>query len=225
MADRPAAVIFDVDGTLLSTGGAGGRAWDRAAKRLYGEPADITEFTDTGMTDTEVGGEVFKYVHHREPSEEELQRLLGTYLWFIPDEVQASEGYHVLDGVRETLQAIRDAGIPLGIVTGALEPACHVKLGRGQLNGYLDFGGFGTDAPHRKEIVEAAIRRAGEWAGRELDPAECYVVGDTPKDVEAAHAVGAVGVAVASHKYDRDQLAESRPEFLLDDLTEPFPGL
>ena len=225
MADRPAAVIFDIDGTLISTGGAGGRAWDRAAKRLYGKPADITEFTDTGMTDPEVATEVFKYVHGSEPTQEQLQTLFAAYLWFIPDEVQGSEGYHVLDGARETLQAVRDAELPVGIVTGALEPASHVKLGRGQLNGYLDFGGFGSDSAQRAEITEIAIQRASVWAGRSLDAAECFVVGDTPKDIEAAHAVGAVAVGVASHKYTREQLAEAGPEHLLDDLTQAFPGL
>lgn len=217
----PAAIIFDIDGTLISTGGAGGRSWGRASQRLYGREADITEFTDTGMTDPEVGAEVFKHLHDgREPSDAELAGLFAAYLWFLPDEVQASEGYHVLDGARETLERLQGSGLAIGIVTGAMEPAAHVKLGRGRLNGLLAFGGFGSDAPKRADITRTAIERAGAVAGRTLDPGECWVVGDTPKDVEAAHAVGAVGVAVASHKYDRDELAESAPELLLDDLTD-----
>ncbi len=220
-----AAVIFDVDGTLLSTGGAGGRAWDAAARRLYGEPADITEFTDTGMTDPEVAAEVFKYVHHAAPSPEQLDELVRNYLWFIPDMVQGSEGYRVLPGARETLERLNAQEVPVGIVTGAVEASCHVKLGRGQLNALLQFGGFGSDAPARPDIVRAAIAKAERFVGRALSPEECLVVGDTPKDVEAAKAVGCPSLAVASHKYTHDQLAESEPTHLIDALTEPIPGL
>ena len=220
-----AAVIFDVDGTLLSTGGAGGRSWDAAARRLYGQAADITEFTDTGMTDPEVAGKVFAYVHDREPSPDELAELIAAYLWFIPDMVQASEGYEVLPGARETLERLNADGVPVGIVTGAVEASCHVKLGRGELNGLLQFGGFGSDAPARPDIVRAAIEKAGRFVGRELRPEECLIVGDTPKDVEAAQAVGCPSLAVASHKYTREQLAEAKPTHLIDALTEPVPGL
>ena len=216
-------VIFDVDGTLISTGGAGGRTWGAASLRLYGEEADITEFTDTGMTDPEVGTEVFKHVHDREPSPEELEVLLKTYLWFIPDMVQASEGYKVLAGARETLQRLNDEGMPVGIISGAMEAASHVKLGRGQLNALLHFGGFGSDAPARADILRAAIAKATDHVGRPLSPEECLVVGDTPKDVEAAVAVGCPSLAVASHKYTREQLAATNPTHLLDDLTQPFP--
>lgn len=220
-----AAVIFDVDGTLISSGGAGGRSWGHASERLYGREADITEFTDTGMTDPEVAVEVFKYVHDREPSEEELAALIAAYLWFIPDLVAASEGYEVLPGARETLERLNEQGMPVGIVTGAVEAACHVKLGRGGLNGLLAFGAFGSDASSRPEILRIAVRRAGEHVGRELAPEECLVVGDTPKDVTAAQEVGCPSLAVASHKYGRDELAEGHPTHLLDALTEPIPGL
>ena len=220
-----AAVIFDVDGTLLSTGGAGGRAWDAAARRLYGRPADITEFTDTGMTDPEVGAEVFKYVREREPSAEELAELILNYLWFIPDMVQGSEGYEVLPGARETLERLNEQRVPVGIVTGAVEASSHVKLGRGQLNALLQFGGFGSDAPARPDIVRAAIAKAERFVGRSLVPEECLVVGDTPKDVEAAQAVGCPSLAVASHKFTREQLAATNPTHLIDALTEPIPGL
>lgn len=225
MASSYAAIIFDVDGTLISSGGAGGRSWGHASQRLYGQEADITEFTDTGMTDPEVATEVFKYVHDREPSDEELATLIAAYLWFIPDLVAASEGYEVLPGARETLERLGEQGMPVGIVTGAVEAACHVKLGRGGLNALLAFGAFSSDAPAREEILRIAVRRAGEHVGRELTPEECLVVGDTPKDVEAAKAVGCPSLAVASHKYSRDELAETDPTQLLNALTEPIPGL
>lgn len=225
MASDYTAIIFDVDGTLISSGGAGGRSWDHAARRLYGQEADITEFTDTGMTDPEVATEVFKYVHDREPSREERATLIAAYLWFVPDLVAASDGYEVLPGARETLERLGEQGMPVGIVTGAVEAACHVKLGRGGLNQLLAFGAFSSDAPAREEILRIAVDRAGVHVGRELDPSECLVVGDTPKDVQAAQRVGCPSLAVASHKYGRDELAEANPTHLIDALTEPIPGL
>ncbi len=225
MSTERIAVLFDIDGTLITTGGAGAASWRMAFEELYGIPADIGRFTDTGMTDPQVGTEVFRHVHGRDPSPDELAELISSYLWFLPDEIYASEGYKVLPGARETLQRMNDNDVPVGIVTGAMEAGSHAKLGRGQLNGLLQFGGFGSDSPDRTQITLKAIERGARLLGRELRPEQCYIVGDTPKDVEAAHAAGAIAVAVASHKYTREQLAESRPEHLLDALTEALPGL
>jgi phosphoglycolate phosphatase-like HAD superfamily hydrolase len=113
----------------------------------------------------------------------------------------------------------------MGVVTGALEAAAHIKLARGGLNGFFAFGGYGSDSPERDELTRRAIDRASGAIGRRIDAKSVYVVGDTPKDIQAAHAVGAVGVGVASGKYSVDDLRAANADISLDSLEEPMPGL
>jgi phosphoglycolate phosphatase len=128
---HPLTILFDVDGCLISTGGAGARAWHRAFATLYGVPADIGQFSEAGMTDPEVGRLTFAGALGREPTARELARLLGTYLDGLADEVARSPGYRVMPGVQALLPQLVEAGVLLGIVSGALEAAAHIKLARG----------------------------------------------------------------------------------------------
>jgi phosphoglycolate phosphatase-like HAD superfamily hydrolase len=121
----------------------------------------------------------------------------------LPEEVAASAGYRVLEGVGELLPRLCKAGFLLGITTGAVEAAAHIKLARANLNRFFSFGGYGSDSADRGELTRRAIARAGEILGSPLDPQRVLVLGDTPKDIAAAHAAGAIGVGVAS-EFDRD---------------------
>jgi len=215
---RPETILFDVDGTLISSGGAGRKSWRWAFNELYGLPADIGQFSDAGMTDPVVGGLTFKSVIGHEPSQDELAKVMGQYLVRLPTEIADSPGYKVLDGVHELLEALTKAGTLLGIVSGAVEKAAHIKLGRGGLNQYFTFGGYGSDSADRAELTRLAIQRAGEILGRTLDPKDAQVVGDTPLDVKAAHDVGAVGVAVATGHFTVTQLKETGAEYVLGSL-------
>jgi phosphoglycolate phosphatase len=221
----PLAIAFDVDETLISTGGAGARSWKRGFDKLWAVDADIGKFTKGGMTDPEVGRLTFRGVMGREPSPEELGRLMHEYLQFLPQEVASSPGYHVLPGVEALLPRLIEAGILVGITSGAVEAATHIKLARAGLNQYFSFGGFGSDSNDRGELTRIAIRRAGVVRGAALDPARVFVVGDTPLDIAAAHAADAMGIGVATGKYNVDQLEHAGADHVLADLTEPFPGL
>jgi phosphoglycolate phosphatase-like HAD superfamily hydrolase len=221
----PLAIAFDVDETLVSTGGAGARSWGRGFDKLWGVAADISNFTKGGMTDPEVGRITFRGVMGREPSPEELAELMREYLEFLPEEVASSPGYHVLPGVNDILPRLIATGILVGITSGAVEPATHIKLARAGLNQYFSFGGFGSDSTDRGELTRIAIRRASVVHGSPLDPTRVTVVGDTPMDIAAAHAAGALGIGVASGKYTVDQLKQAGADHVLVDLTDPFPGL
>jgi phosphoglycolate phosphatase-like HAD superfamily hydrolase len=221
----PLAILFDVDGTLLTTGGAGARSWTWAFETLFGVPADIGRFSEDGMTDPDVGRGTFRGALGREPSDREMARLLAAYLERLPDEVEHSEGYRVLPGVEHLLQRLRQKGYLLGVVTGALEAAAHIKLARGKLNGYFAFGGYGSDSPDRNELTRRAIERASAAIGRTIDAANAFVVGDTPNDVRAAHAVGATAIGVASGKYSVEDLDAVGADVALHSLEEPIPGL
>src|ERR687891_1657288 len=127
---KPLAVLFDIDGTLITTGGAGARSWRDAFQDLYGIPADIGRFTDSGMTDPEVGRLTFVGVIGRDPTPEEMAALMAERLTHLPRAVAESQGYRVLDGVEETLGTLSEQGYLLGLTTGGVEAAAHIKLAR-----------------------------------------------------------------------------------------------
>ena len=192
------AILFDVDGTLIISGGAGADSWRLAFDELYGIPADIGKFTDTGMTDPDVGRKTFEAVLHREPAPAEFSKLLERRLHYLHQTVRESKHYQVLDGVAELLPKLLAEGYLLGLVTGNLEAAAHIKMHRGKLNRFFSFGGYGSDSSDRAEVTRIALRRAALVFGAELGPERCVVVGDTPHDADAAHAAGIACVGVAS---------------------------
>jgi phosphoglycolate phosphatase len=221
---RPQAILFDVDGLLITTGGAGTRSWRWAFDELYGIPADIGEFTESGMTDPVVGRLTFTAVIGHQPSAEELARVVSHYLMRLPEEVAQSSGYRVLAGVEELLPRLCHGGFLLGITTGAVEAAAHIKLARANLNRFFSFGGYGSDSADRGELTRKAIARAAEILGSPIDPQRVLVVGDTPKDIAAAHAAHAISVGVASGHYSEEELREAGAEYVLSSLEEDLPG-
>ena len=221
----PLAILFDIDGTLLTTGGAGARSWTWAFKTLYDVSADIGAFSEDGWTDPDVGRATFRGALGREPTDRELARLLAAYLERLPYEVDTSDGYRVLPGARELLERSREKGYLMGVVTGAVEAAAHIKLAHGDLNGFFAFGGYGSDSPKRDELTRRAVQRASATLGRPIDGDNVYVVGDTPKDIRAAHANDAVAVGVASGHYSVDELRKAGATIALESLEEPIPGL
>jgi phosphoglycolate phosphatase-like HAD superfamily hydrolase len=223
--DRPQAILFDIDGLLITTGGAGTRSWRWAFNELYGIPADIGKFTEAGMTDPVVGRLTFTSVIGHEPLPAELARVISHYLMRLPEEVANSSGYKVLTGVEELLPRLCKAGFLLGITTGAVEAAAYMKLARANLNRFFSFGGYGSDSADRGELTRKAIDRAGEILGSALDPQRVLVLGDTPKDIAAAHAAHAIGVGVASGHYSEAELREAGADYVLGSLVEELPGV
>src|SRR3954449_6998960 len=150
---------------------------------------------------------------------------MAAYLDRLPYEVEHSDGYRVLDGAEEVLRRLGRAGILLGITSGAVEAAAHIKLSRAGFNRFFPFGGYGSDSADRVELTRRAIEKGGLLVGEDLDPAHVFVVGDTPKDVEAAHGAGCVAVATATGHYSHEQLGAPGAEYVLGSRREPFPEL
>jgi phosphoglycolate phosphatase len=217
------AILFDIDGTLIVSGGAGGAAWREAFLELHGVPADIGQYTDAGMTDPEVGRLTFERVVGRPPSSCELARLLGRRNTLLPDAIAESTRYRVLPGVTELLPRLCQDGYLLGLTTGGVETAAHIKLERAHLNRYFHFGGYGSDSPDRVELTRTAIARAATILGRKLGREEVMVVGDTPHDIEAAHGAPAVGVGVATGHFAKDELKQAGADYVLGTLEESLP--
>jgi phosphoglycolate phosphatase len=223
VSDKPIAILFDIDGTLLITGGAGAASWRLAFDELYDIPADIGEFTDAGMTDPEVGRKTFEAVLHREPERKEFARLLERRLHYLHETIADSKDYRVLAGVEELLPRLIEAGYLLGLVTGNVEAAAHVKLHRARLNRFFSFGGYGSDSADRGELTRIALERGSLVYGEHVAPERAIVVGDTPHDVEGAHAAGIACVGVGSNHFSAEQLRAAGADYAIASLRDGLP--
>jgi phosphoglycolate phosphatase len=223
MADSPRILLFDIDGTLVSTGGAGAVAWKRAFEELHGIPADIGEFTDAGMTDPDVGAKTFEAVMHREPTARELAQLIQRRLEHLPEAIAESKGYRVLPGVPERLRQLSHDGHLLGLITGNGDGAAFVKLARGDLMRWFSFGAYATAGVDRAGIVRRAVERGEAMLGCDVRNEDIFVIGDTPLDISAAHAVDCTAIAVATGHYDSAALHEAGADHVLETLEEELP--
>ena len=224
-ADRSfAAVLFDIDGTLLSTGGASDRAWERAVRDFYGVDFDVGAHTGRGVPDPEVGRLVLRGVLGREPTGRELVRLMSRRMKYLPGEVTGSPGYVVKPGVSQLLERLAGSDVLLGLTTGNVEPAAHAKLARADLNHFFSFGGYGSDSSERVELTRRAIERARRLTGEPLPAAEILAVGDTPRDVEAGHGNGIRVVGVATGEYSLAELREAGADWTVPTLERGLPS-
>lgn len=217
------AVLFDIDGTILVTGGAGGVAWRRAFRDLHGIDVDIAEHTDAGMTDPEIAAIVFREAIGREGTQEERSKAIGCYLKHLPDAVAESDGYRVMPGIEELLPRLIEDGVLLGLVTGNIEAAAHIKLARARLNRFFSFGGYGSDSPDRTEVTRAALSRGALVSGGALADGSCIAIGDTPRDVIAGHGAGIEVVGVATGGYDVAALRGAGADWALASVEHGFP--
>ena len=210
MSSPARILLFDVDGTLVHAGGAGRRAVGRSLLLHLGRvDGSLSGLRLDGMTDRLIVREVLRALGR--PFDQELcDRVLGDYVRFLREEIHGP-GYRVLPGVTALLVALAGRGAAMGLCTGNVEEGARLKLERGGLDGFFGWGedaicGFAADGEARQRIVEAALRRASRRLGREVRPGEALVIGDTPRDVEAAHRVGVPALAVATGRFSVEEL-------------------
>jgi HAD superfamily hydrolase (TIGR01549 family) len=177
------------------------------------------------MTDPEVARLTFRGVLGREPSTRELAQLMHRRLEHLPRAIAEADGYRVLPGVPDRLQSLSADGYLLGLVTGNVEAAAHIKLERGHLNRYFSFGAYATAGADRTKLTRRAIQRAGELLGVAIEGRQVVVVGDTPLDVEAAHGAGAPVIGVATGSYDVEALRAAGADAAVPTLESELPLL
>ena len=221
--DRIEAVLFDIDLTLLTSGGAGAVAWARAFEELHGRSVDTHEVTEPGMTDPEVARVALRALLGREPARREIAAAMSRYLAHLERAVAASEGYAVMPGIEDLLERLAAAGILLGLTTGNVEAAAHIKLARAGLNRFFSCGGYGSDAADRAELTRCAVERAVRISAGSLEPGECVAVGDSPRDVAAAEAAGIRIVGVATGRQSVAELRSAGADWALETVDAGFP--
>jgi phosphoglycolate phosphatase len=221
---RPTILLFDIDGTLLTTPGCGRRALERAFATRYGRSGVLRDVRFDGMTDRAIcrGGLAALGEPATGPAAEaEVDALLAAYVPYLEDEIARTPGLSLHRGARELLDRVAERpGVGVGLGTGNVRPGARAKLTPLGVYDRFGFGGFGCDHEDRAEILRIGIARGAELLG--VPPAVCRVVviGDTPRDVAAAHAVGAEAVGVGSASYDRDSLAASGATYAFESLAD-----
>lgn len=226
-AGRPLTrlVLFDIDGTLITTGGAGGRAVARACADVFAVDAGVGHRLDgvplAGRTDRWIFAE-FARRHNVEIDPAGLARLREAYLAHLACEIrEPSPDKRVLAGVRALLDRLSDHDdVYLGLLTGNMAEGARIKLEHFDLWRYFVAGGFGDTALDRTAVFEAAMAAVRSASGVAFASEDVVVVGDTPLDVAVAVETGARSVAVATGTYATESLWDAGADDVLDDLAD-----
>jgi phosphoglycolate phosphatase-like HAD superfamily hydrolase len=230
----PKLVLFDIDGTLVLTGGAGLRAMNRACAEIVGPAADASGAgaaeAREALSGIPVAGRTDWIILHDtllrlglQLDDDLLGRLRERYVAHLREEIdRPGTGFHgTLPGVPSLLEALRPReDVVLGLLTGNFKDGARIKLERFDLWRFFRCGAFGDDSPDRNALVPVALGRAEACGIPRFEPADVIVVGDTPHDVACAMAVGAVPVGVATGNFSSDELRACGAEIVFETLED-----
>lgn len=216
---EPWLLLFDIDGTLVDTGGKGMSALKKTAIEVFGSdgpPLDLAGSTDLGILAN-------LYVHFDiEPNEEQTHRFFEIYHKHLEESLESNpaEG-KVLDGVFELLEElVVSRHAQLGLLTGNTELGAAIKLRHYGLDQHFSFGAYGSDRADRNLLGHIALERALAVTGKAFTPERTLIIGDTPKDIACAHAIGAKCLAVATGQFSAAELEQAGADWVLGSLRE-----
>jgi phosphoglycolate phosphatase len=211
-------LLFDIDGTLIHSGGAGVHALKSAFKERFGIDDDLGNIEIAGMTDSGIVVSILKK-HKIPPTTENVSAFLDSYVHFLSSELPRRKG-KLLPGVLELLQRLKSRPhLLLALLTGNVSRGAQLKLEHYGVWHFFEFGAFADDHQDRNRLGPFARARAKEKHGREFAASEIDVIGDTPRDIACGKALGARTIAVATGTWSRDELGKYEPDFLIDDLS------
>jgi phosphoglycolate phosphatase-like HAD superfamily hydrolase len=214
--------LFDIDGTLLREGLAPKLAFARALRETFDTTGPIGGFRFAGMTDPQCVAEIMRLAGISE--EIILERrgaCLDRYVTHLSSEMRNHDGAKLFPGVREVLDRLSGReDVLVGLLTGNVQRGAMLKLGRFKLGGFFQFGAFGDDHEDRCELARIALEKAGRITGRPVRGEEATVIGDTPRDVACARAIGARAVIVATGLVSREELQAAKPDIILDSFED-----
>lgn len=218
MSDRR-LLLFDIDGTLITSGGAGESALRDAMKTRFGIDEDLGGILLAGATDKKIAVAMLEK-NRLAPTPENITALLDEYLAHLETRMPRHDG-RVLPGMIELLEVLakREEAV-LALLTGNVVRGAEIKLTHYGVWHHFEFGAFADDHHDRNELGKFARARAHDRHGIEFPPERIFVIGDTPRDIECGRAIGAKTVAIATGHYSFEELAEHTPDFLFQDFSE-----
>jgi phosphoglycolate phosphatase-like HAD superfamily hydrolase len=210
-------LLFDIDGTLVRTNGAGKAAMEGALRDAFGVENILDVVPYSGRTDPAIGHDLLR-VHGLPVTPENLQRLTSEYLQRLPAALDQFGGI-VLPGVRELIGELRRRDdVRLGLLTGNVIAGATIKLSFFGLWSSFGFGGFGDGRVHRDDVAREALIQAKQRGPVALD--RCWVIGDSPHDVSCTRSIGAKALAVATGWHSLDDLAKCDPDHAIPNLSD-----
>ena len=212
-------LLWDIDGTLLASAGAGLRALVVALRQEFGVEGTLDDIDWSGRTDRFIVRQILtKYgLPADEPT---FARYLAAYVAALPAEMTRA-GSRVLPGVTALVErADRSAEVTQGLLTGNIRTGAETKLGHHDLWRFFAFGAFANDSEFRNELGPHALRRATAHTGHAFDPGQVWIIGDTPHDIACGKIIGARTLALATGHHPLDELAAHQPTALRPDLSE-----
>jgi len=220
MTERPRRLLlFDIDGTLIHSGGAGVHALIHALKERHGIEDDLRDIEIAGMTDAGIVLSILQK-HKIAATNENITGFLDSYVHFLSSELPRRKG-KLLPGVLELLEKLRSRPqVVLALLTGNISRGAQLKLEHYGVWHFFEFGAFADDHHDRNQLGAFARSRAREKHGREFSAAEIDVIGDTPRDIACGKAFGARTVAVATGSWPAQELAKHEPDFLINDFSD-----
>jgi phosphoglycolate phosphatase len=221
-------VLFDIDGTLLSSEGLGRSAMQRALTTVFGTSGDPAYRYD-GKTDKQIVRDTMRLAGHSdEHIDERMEKLIDLYVVGLQEGVKSGKfNVHPLDGVLELLEALEEReDVVLGLLTGNIAPGARIKLRAAGIDpNRFRVNAFGSDHEHRPELPAIAQRRASETLGLKIGGDRLVVIGDTPADIECGRSLGAKAIGVASGHYTVKQLLAHKPYAALPSLADTGKAL
>lgn len=210
-------LLFDIDGTLLTSGGAGERALRLGFRDRFGIDDDLSSVEIAGRTDSGIVREMLA-AHRLPATPENIAAFLDGYLHHLAQEIPRTPG-RLLPGILPLLDALQPrADIVLALLTGNLARGAEIKLRHYGVWHYFEFGAFADDHHDRNQLGPFAQARARAQRGIEFPPERIFVLGDTPHDIACARAIGAKAIAIATGRFSQADLAAHAPDFLFEDL-------
>ena len=224
---RQKLLLFDIDGTLVDTGGAGMSALREAFlksfelnERAHEMPAlDLAGSTDSGI----VRSLCDHFGFDNDTEGERIEIFYSDYLVRLRNNLSGSHSDvgRVLPGLPALIEQLREqTDHALGLLTGNIARGAWLKVEHFGFAGVFDFGAFGDDHHDRNRLGPIAVQRATHHTGRDFEPHDVLIIGDTPKDIACARACGAIAVAVATGRFSADELEAHDPDHLFDDFVD-----
>ena len=212
-------LLFDIDGTLVSTGLAGGDAMGRAFEEIHGVADAFAGIEMSGKTDPAILREAWEGAGIAE-AERDLQAFHDCYVGHLKDTLSESDrDRHLKPGLPGLLDAVaRQSDVVLGLLTGNFVTGAQLKLESFGVLHYFRVGAYGSDNEDRKALVPVARLRARQFCVTYIAPERTFVIGDTPRDIECAKAHDVKAVAVATGNYSMDDLRAHQPDLCFADL-------